>query len=91
MMDDLLQGIVLLTDDDGKEEEFKVLRVLEMENRHYALLQSVEEPDEDPMILRIEGDIEADSASLIGIDDDEEWEEVAEAFDTLMVEWDDLS
>lgn len=91
MLDDLLQGVVLLTDDEGSEEEYKVIRVLEMEGRHYALLQSMDEPEEEPMILRIEGDVEAENASLVGIDDDEEWESVAEAFDTLMVEWDDQS
>lgn len=91
MMDDLLQGHVLLTDDEGQEEEYQVLRVLEMNEMHYVLLQSVVESEEEPLILRIDGDIEADSASLIGIDDDEEWERVAEAFDTLMFELDDQS
>lgn len=91
MLDDLLQGHVLLTDDEGREEEFQVLRVLDMEGRHYALLQSVVEEEEEPLILRIEGDVEADNASLVGIDDDDEWESVAEAFDTLMYQWDDGS
>ncbi len=91
MFDDLLQGLVVLTDDDGQEEPYHVLRVLEMEGHHYVLLQSELDPGEEPLILRVDGDIEADSASLIGIEDDDEWDKVAEAFDTLMFELDDLS
>jgi uncharacterized protein YrzB (UPF0473 family) len=91
MMDELLQGYVLLTDEDGKEEEYHVLRVLEMAGAHYVLLSSEVNPDEEPLILRVEGDIEAEEASLVGILDDEEWERVAEAFDELMFELDDQS
>ncbi|KYP79364.1 hypothetical protein AYW79_14385 [Ferroacidibacillus organovorans] len=91
MMDLLLQGHVTLTDDEGRDEDYEVLRVLEMEDRHYVLLMSLLEPEEEPLILRVEGSVEDDDASLCGIEDDEEWERVAEAFDTLMVEWDDLS
>lgn len=91
MLDDLLQGFVMLTDEAGQEEEYQVIRVLEMQDLHYVLLQSVQEPNEEPLVLRIEGDIETDNATLVGIDDDEEWERVAEAFDTLMFELDDMS
>ncbi len=91
MLDDLLQGYVLLTDEAGQEEEYQVLRVLEMEGLHYVLLRSEAQPLEEPLILRVEGDVEGDEATLSGIDDDDEWERVAEAFDTLMFELDDQS
>lgn len=89
MLDDLLQGLVVLTDDGGREESYHVLRVLEMLGRHYVLLQSAEDPEEEPLILRVEGDVESESASLAGIEDDDEWDAVAEAFDTMLFEWDD--
>lgn len=91
MLDDLLQGFVVLTDEAGQEEEYQVLRVLEMDGVHYALLRSEQDRSEEPLILKVEGDPEADSAMLSGIDDDDEWEKVAEAFDTLMFELDDQS
>jgi uncharacterized protein YrzB (UPF0473 family) len=91
MLDDLLQGFVILTDEDGREEEYQVLRVLELAGRHYVLLQSEQDREEEPLILRLEGDVEHADASLVGIDDDEEWESVAEAFDELMFELDDQS
>ena len=89
MLDDLLQGFVLLTDDDGVEEEYRVLRVAEVEGKHYALLQSTVDHEEEPLILRIEGDIEEDTATLVGIDDDDEWDVVAEVFDTLLFDIDE--
>ena len=89
MLDDLLQGFVLLTDDEGVEEEYRVLRVAEVEGKHYALLQSTVDHEEEPLILRIEGDIEEDTATLVGIDDDDEWDVVAEVFDTLLFDIDE--
>ena len=91
MMEDLLQGYVVLTDDVGHEEEYQVLRVLEMHGMHYVLLQPDRSPDEGPVILRVDGDVEQDAASLATIEDDEEWESVAEAFDEIMFELDDQS
>jgi putative Holliday junction resolvase len=89
MLDDLLQGFVLLTDDEGVEEEYRVLRVAEVGGKHYALLQSTADHEEEPLILRIEGDVEEDTATLVGIDDDDEWDVVAEVFDTLLFDIDE--
>ena len=89
MLDDLLMGQIVLNNEDGHEETFKVVRVLEMKERHYVLLQSVDDPRDDLLILRVEGDVESEEASLVGIDDDDEWEEVAEAFDELLFDIDE--
>lgn len=90
-MEDLLQGYVVLTDDVGREEEYQVLRVLEMHGLHYVLLQPERSLEEEPLILRVDGDVEQDAASLVTIEDDDEWERVAEAFDEIMFELDDQS
>lgn len=82
-------GQVVLNDEQGKEETFRVVRVLEMREKHYVLLQSIDDPRDDLLILRVEGDVESDEATLVGIDDDEEWEEVAEAFDELLFDIDE--
>jgi putative Holliday junction resolvase len=90
MLEELLTGHVILTDEAGQEEEYLVVRVLDMNERRYVLLQSQEHRDEEPLILRVEeGDDELRSPSLIGIDDDDEWEQVAEAFDEILFEIDD--
>jgi putative Holliday junction resolvase len=90
MLEELLTGHVILTDQAGQEEEYLVVRVLDMNERRYVLLQSQEHRDEEPLILRVEeGDGEFKSPSLIGIDDDDEWEQVAEAFDEILFEIDD--
>ncbi len=89
MLDDLLMGQVVLDNEEGQEETFKVVRVLEMKAKHYVLLQSVDDPSDDLLILRVEGDVESDESSLIGIDDDDEWEDVAEAFDALLFDIDE--
>ncbi len=91
MMEDLLQGYVVLTDDNGHEEEYHVLRVLDMNGIHYVLLQPERSVEEEPVILRVDGDVEQDEASLVTIEDDDEWESVAEAFDEIMFELDDQS
>ncbi len=89
MLDDLLMGQVILNDEQGKEETFRVVRVLEMQEKHYVLLQSIDDPRDDLLILRVEGDVESEEATLVGIDDDDEWEEVAEAFDELLFDVDE--
>ncbi|MCI0181923.1 MAG: DUF1292 domain-containing protein [Acidibacillus sp.] len=91
MMDELLQGRVELVDDEGNEEPYRVLRVMEMNERHYVVLQSEVDKKEEPLILRVEGNIETDNITFSGIEDDEEWENVAEAFDTILFELDDQS
>ncbi len=91
MMDELLQGRVVLVDDEKQEEPYRVLRVIEMNERHYVVLQSELDTKEEPLILRVEGNIEADEVSFTGIEDDDEWENVAEAFDTILFELDDQS
>ncbi len=89
VLDDLLLGSVVLNDEQGREESFKVVRVLEMNEQHYVLLQSLDDPGDDLLILRVEGDVESDDASLVGVDDDDEWEAVAEAFDELLFDVDE--
>ncbi|MCY0870405.1 MAG: DUF1292 domain-containing protein [Firmicutes bacterium] len=90
MLEELLTGHVILTDESGQEEEYLVVRVLDMNERRYVLLQSQDHREEEPLILRVEESL-GDSAtpSLVGIEDDDEWEQVAEAFDEVLFEIDD--
>jgi uncharacterized protein YrzB (UPF0473 family) len=76
---------ITLTDEEGGEHEFEVLEVLEVEQKTYAILQPVEGADEEAVILRMDKD-EKDQDVLSYIDDDAEWDKVAEAYDTLLFE-----
>ncbi|WP_027091228.1 DUF1292 domain-containing protein [Cohnella thermotolerans] len=68
----------------GAPQRYKIMAELEVDGRSYAVLQS------DAM--RKEGDIEvfrvaageAGSPQLETVEDDEEWENVAEAYDDLL-------
>lgn len=77
--------VITLTDEEGQEHEFEVLEVIELDAKTYTILQPLEGADEEAIILRLEKDADGND-SLVGIEDDEEWEKVAEAYDTLLFE-----
>jgi putative Holliday junction resolvase len=78
-------NIITLTDEDGGEHEFEVLEVLEVEQKAYAILQPTDTKDDEAIILRIEKD-EGGNEVLVNIEDDDEWDRVAEMYDTLLFE-----
>ena len=75
---------VVLVDEDGLEHTFALLDVIEVEGSEYAILQPLGEDladDEEPeaVILKIEIDENGEEV-LSDIDDDDEWEKVADAW-----------
>lgn len=80
--------IVVLNDDEGKEHEFMHLASLEVDgNTYYVLLPVDEAEDEDEdeaeaIILKL-GKDENGEDMLFDIEDDEEWEKVADAWDEM--------
>lgn len=78
-------SILTLTDEDGAEHEFQVLDVIELESKMYAILQPVGSEEDEAIILRVEQDPEGNEV-LMSIEDDDEWDRVAEAYDTLLFE-----
>ncbi len=94
-MGDAEQTIVL-TDEEGHEHEFTIIDVIEVDERQYAVLLPVapleaeageEEPEgiEDAVILRLEQDEKGDDV-LVDIEDDDEWERVAQAWEESLEE-----
>lgn len=77
--------IITLTDDEGREHEFEVLDLLEIEEKNYAILMPADSEDGEASILRLEKDEDGNDI-LVTIEDDEEWEKVAETYDTLLFE-----
>ena len=80
---------VVLTDDEGKDHEFLHLDTLEFEGSTYFVLMPVpEEESEDEeadeaIILKLAKDAEGNEM-LQDIEDDEEWEKVADAWENLV-------
>lgn len=72
-----------LTDERGAARTYRIMAELEVRGAAYAVLQSEQ--------MRKEGDIEVfrilvedgGEPQLISLDDDDEWEEVAEAYDDM--------
>ena len=80
---------VVLTDDEGKDHEFLHLDTLELEGSTYFVLmpisedESADEEDDEAIILKLGKDAEG-GEMLLDIEDDEEWEKVADAWETLV-------
>ncbi len=81
--------ILILIDEEGEEHEFELLAELEIEDEKYRVLVPFddEEADEDEeefevVILKVVLDEEGNEF-LSDIEDDEEWERVADAWQEL--------
>lgn len=77
--------ILTLTDEEGNDHEFEVIQVLEIEEKTYTILSPLEETgneEDEAIILRLDKD-EAGNDVLSFIEDDAEWDMVAEVYDTL--------
>jgi uncharacterized protein YrzB (UPF0473 family) len=86
---DLLENEnVVLVDEDGTEHSFALLDIIEVEGSEYAILQPEDEDltdDEEPeaIILKITTDDNGEEI-LADIEDDEEWEKVADYWQEMM-------
>lgn len=74
---------IILTDEEGKEHEFNLIDVITVDGEEYAILQPVDE--DDAIILRFDVD-ENGEEILCDIEDDEEWEKVADAWQEMQEE-----
>ncbi|HWQ40486.1 MAG TPA: DUF1292 domain-containing protein [Desulfosporosinus sp.] len=82
---------VVLTDDEGKDHEFLHLDTLEIEGSTYFVLMPISEEEsededeeaEEAIILKLGKDAEG-GEMLLDIEDDEEWEKVADAWENLV-------
>jgi putative Holliday junction resolvase len=79
--------VITLTDEDGQEHQFAILDVIEVDSKEYAILIPTDEAEEDSedeaVILRLETD-ETGEEVLVDIEDDEEWQRVAQAWEELV-------
>ena len=80
-MDEIYDGdIYTLTDETGKESEFELIGSCEFEGKTYLARVPVEEGADEYVILRLELD-ETGEETLVTIDDDDEFDRVADYFE----------
>ena len=80
--------IYTLTDEEGNESEFEYLGELSIDDNNYLALIPLDGEDDEYVILKVTAD-ENGEEMLVTIDDDDEFDRVADAFeDTFMDECD---
>lgn len=85
---DLEPDRVTLTDEEGVEREFDIIGTLQMDGNDYFALAPAEGDEDEYIVLKAV--IEDGEEVLITIDDDDEFDKVADAFDNEMMEEYDL-
>lgn len=85
MADEIFESdIYTLTDEDGNENDFELIGTIEVEGvTYYALIPYTEDEDaevEEYIVLRGEKDENGEDV-LVSIEDDEEFDRVADIFD----------
>lgn len=73
---------IVLNDENGVETEFEVVTKLDIEDKEYVIVVPKGEDVEEAIALRIDKD-EKGNEVLVTIEDDEEFEIVSEAYETL--------
>ena len=77
---------ITLIDEEGVELEFEVEAFLDVEDKKYAVLVPVSEDEDDEAdeaVLMRFGEDENGEEVLFDIEDDQEWEKVAAAYDAF--------
>ncbi|MEW6275330.1 MAG: DUF1292 domain-containing protein [Bacillota bacterium] len=82
--------VLTLIDEDGEEQDFAILDIVELEGSRYAILlpldeEGEEEDEGEAIILKYATDEEGNEI-LVDIEDDEEWERVADAWEEMIIE-----
>ncbi|WP_126427882.1 DUF1292 domain-containing protein [Brevibacillus marinus] len=76
--------ITIEEEEEGVARDFRIMYIFDIEDRHYLVLVPVDQEEQDEYdvhFLRYEGD-----GMLQAIEDDEEWQQVEETFETLIAE-----
>lgn len=75
--------VIVLTDEEGQEHEFNLVDTITVNDKEYAILQPV---DEDEAIILKFGIDDDGNEVLYDIEDDDEWEHVADAWQEMSQE-----
>lgn len=76
--------VITLIDEEGMEQEFVIVDVIDVDEQRYAILVPQEDDEEDveARILRIDVDDNGEEI-LVDIEDDDEFDRVIEALDEM--------
>lgn len=83
-----MENVVVLTDENGEENQFEIVTVLELDDNEYYVLYPVNSEEEDAIVLRLDVN-EAGEEVLTTIEDDDEFDKVAEAYEEWLEENDE--
>lgn len=92
--DELPEGIIELTDEDGVTTQFEYLTTIDYENEKYVVLMVLEDEEQDDeegevLILKIEQDPETQEDIYVTIDDENVSNAVFQLFLDMMEEEDE--
>lgn len=74
--------VFTLTDEEGNENDFVLLASAEVDGVTYMALEpATDNPDDEYVILKIAHDEESGEDILVTIDDDEEFDRIADMFE----------
>lgn len=77
---------IILIDEEGVEHEFEIEAFLDVEQEKYAVLIPVTDEQVNEAVIMKFGKDDAGEEILFDIEDDEEWEKVADAYDEFAAE-----
>ena len=83
------ENIFTLTDEEGNESEFELLGELTIDDNTYLALIPLDGDEDEYVVLKIEVDENGDEL-LVTIDDDDEVDRVADAFEDSFMDEIDL-
>lgn len=79
--------IFLLTDETGKESKFELIGETEMDGSIYYAMIPIEDGSDEYVILKVVPD-ENGEDMLESVDDDDEFEKIADIFDDMFMDTD---
>ena len=80
---------IILYDEDGEEQRFELIASLSVEDKDYVVVRPADDEDgEDGYILRVDKD-ENGEEIFLGVEDDDEFDIVVEAYNELMDDYDE--
>ncbi len=87
--EELPEGIIELTDEDGVTNQFEYLTTIQYEGEEYIVLMLVEDEEQDDeegevLILKIEKDPETDEDIYVSVEDENVNQKVFEQFIAMM-------
>ena len=87
-----MSDFITLVDEEGKEHDFEIEAILEVDENKYAVLVPMDEEYADAneaVIMRFALDEDGEEV-LCDIENDEEWDKVADAYDDIVDELEDV-